>query len=483
MKILPVILSGGSGTRLWPLSRNSLPKQFLPFFSSHSLFQKTLLRIKSLQNFDLMDPLIICNYDHRFLVRDQLREIDCKHSAIITEPVSKNTAPAVTISALYADKLTKEEVTLVILPSDHLIKDESSFIAYVEESISRAASGSVLTLGLEPQSPHTGYGYIKKGELVINKDSICTFEVDEFIEKPQEQDAKKMILSNEYLWNSGIFVFTDKVFLNLINELSPKILKNCQDALTNSSSNLDFIDLNESNFSKTPSDSIDYAVIEKIDKKKTAVEVVEMNISWTDLGTWSSIWSEFAKDDEGNVKNGDIFTKNTQDSLIFSDKALIATYGIKNLVIVASEDSFLVVDKNESENVKELVDILKSNKKEEALTHKLVYRPWGSFFTLEEGSNYKVKRLTINPHQKISLQKHNKRSEHWVVVKGSARITKGEDIFELNENQSTYIPLGIRHSIENPSNDELELIEVQSGDYLGEDDIQRFEDIYGRQDK
>lgn len=482
MKVLPVILSGGSGTRLWPLSRNSLPKQFLTSFSDYSLFQQTILRLKHLNIDEILEPLIICNYEHRYLVKNQLEEIESQFSDIIAEPFPKNTAPALAIASLYAINKFSEDVKLIVLPSDHKIKDDIAFSKIIKKAVTECHDRSIITFGLEPDFPHTGYGYIQKGDIKDQEESCPLYEVNNFIEKPSKNLATQLVEEGNYLWNSGIFVLSSQTFIDSASAISKNMIDICKESLNQAKKDYSFLLLEEEKFAKVLSDSIDYLLLENLDLKKYCLKVISLDVGWTDLGSWSSVWSELDKDQDGNTKLGKVISLDSKNNLIFSQEHLVATLGVEDLVVISSEDALLVAKKDDSEQVKDLIEIFKDKNFPETDSHVVTFRPWGSFKTLEEGINFKVKKLTINSKQKISLQKHSFRSEHWVVVKGKAQITKDKEVFILNVNESTYIPVGSIHSIENPTDDKLELIEVQSGDYLGEDDIHRFEDIYGRED-
>ena len=495
-KILPVVLSGGSGTRLWPLSRELYPKQLLPLVDEKTMLQNTVTRLEGIAN--LGPPLIICNESHRFMVAEQLRLINVSPSAVLLEPVGRNTAPAVAIAALQAMKGGADPV-LLVLPADHVIKDFAAFHSVVEEGAGLANSGSLITFGIVPDKPETGYGYIKKGKqikikaevktkvkgqkakgevpLITHHSSLGTaFKVDRFEEKPDLAKAKKFISSGEYLWNSGMFMFRASRYLNELRCFAPEILSACRKTLKGAVRDLDFTRLDSEAFAGCRSDSIDYAVMEKTG----SAVVIPLEAGWNDIGSWSALWEVLEKDKDGNAVAGDVITKNVGNSFIYAGSRLVAAIGLKDHIIIETADAVLVADKDEAQKVKNIVAHLKSQKRGEALLHRRVNRPWGAYESIDSSDRFQVKRITVNPGACLSLQKHHHRAEHWIVVKGTARITKGSEVITITENESTYIPLGTMHRLENPGKIPLELIEVQSGSYLGEDDIERFDDRYGR---
>ncbi len=465
--MIPVILSGGSGTRLWPLSRSQHPKQFLPLISNHTMVQDTLLRLRGLNG--LQTPLGVCNEDHRFMMAEQLREIGAQPSAIILEPVGKNTAPAVALAALTADST---DDVLLVLPADHVIANVQAFQKAVSKAGALAEQGFLVTFGIVPTEPETGYGYIKAG----NKLDDDSFNVAAFVEKPDQSTAKKYVDSGEFYWNSGMFAFTARRYLEELEKYHPAILKSCQAALTNAQRDIDFIRLDKEAFLQCPADSIDYAVMEKTDQ----AVVIPLEAEWNDVGSWSALWDVTEKDQDGNAVSGDVLTLNTKNSFLHSSHKLITTVGVNNLVVVETDDAVMIAAKDQVQDVKKIVDQLKENKRSEAVIHLKVYRPWGYYHSIDHGDRHQTKRIVVKPGAKLSLQKHHHRAEHWIVVKGTALVTKDDQKILLSENESTYIPLGVTHCLENPGVIPLEMVEVQSGSYLGEDDIVRFHDDYGR---
>ena len=461
--ISAVILAGGSGTRLWPVSRAKRPKQFLDLFGDETMLQATFNR---LENLDIKSFVTICNNDHRFYVADQIKNIN-KKSKIILEPIGKNTAPAIAMAAF----TSIEDPILLVLSADHLIKDKEEFTSAVKKAAPLAQDGKLVVFGVKPENPNTGYGYIKKG-----KDFESGFYVDSFKEKPSSDLAKKYIASGDYFWNSGMFMFKSSVFLEELSKYRPDIYKICKESTISPNTDLDFTRIDEKKFEKCPNDSIDFAVMEKTEN----AVMVEMNAGWNDIGTWSSIWDVSKKDKDSNAILGDVILHDVNNSYIRSDDFVVAAVGIKDLIIVASQEVVLVANKNNPQEISKIVDSLKKDERPEWKIHREVHRPWGKFDSIDSGDRYQVKRITVKPKAKLSLQKHKHRAEHWIVVSGIAKVTKGNETFKLSENQSTYIPLGEIHALENPGDFDLVLIEVQSGSYLGEDDIVRLKDIYGR---
>ena len=468
--IYPVILSGGSGERLWPLSRKSLPKQFLKLCSNHTLIQEVANRVNVLSS---SNPLtVICNDDHRFLVTEQLKDIQINNFNLILEPLGRNTAPAIAIAAL---KLIKDnpDALLLILSADQVIQDQLQFIQSIKESIEFAENGQIVIFGIKPSNPNTNYGYIKTGE-VLKEGQI--FTVEKFVEKPDLAKARTYFESDNYFWNGGIFLFKANTFLEEMTKYNPEIIDICQKSLENSTEDGNSLKVNKEYFEKCPSISIDYALIEKTDKIVCSI----LDVGWSDIGSWSSLWEISPKDIEGNVTKGDAFIVSSRNNFIQSTSRLIATAGIDDLVIVETDDAILITKRGKENEIKEIVEELKVKKRTEGSIHTKAYRPWGHYEVLDEYDNFKVKRITVNPGGSLSLQMHYHRSEHWIVVKGTAEVTVNDSVQILSENQSTYIPIGAKHRLRNPGKTPLQLIEVQSGSYLEEDDIVRFEDIYGR---
>jgi len=470
MKIIPVILSGGSGSRLWPLSREEFPKQFLKLTNNLSLFQNTIERLKNYTF--LKSPIVICNVKHRFIVAEQLREINVKNATIILEPIGKNTAPAITAASLYAQKnIVKNNERLLVLSSDHLIDNFSEFITSLKIAIDDLYSEKIFTFGIDPYEANSGYGYIEY-EKTDNKIS----KIKKFIEKPNEAKSKELIATGNYLWNSGIFLFSPDFLINEVNLFENSMTKLVKKSLTNAKKDMDFIRLDKNYFGDIDSKSIDVAVLEKTSNAM----VIPIKTKWTDLGTWSSIYSVKSKDENLNVISGDVCTHETHESLILNSGHLVATMGIKDLVIVNTKDATLVADKKSSSNLKSLFSIIAQKGFKEAKSHTKVYRPWGTYETLSITENFHIKKIIIFPGGQLSLQSHKKRAEHWVIIKGKATVTCGHKEFELGPDESTYIPKDVKHRLENKTKKNVEIVEVQSGDYFGEDDIQRFDDKYGR---
>jgi mannose-1-phosphate guanylyltransferase/mannose-6-phosphate isomerase len=465
--MIPVILSGGSGTRLWPLSRGQYPKQFLPLVSENTMLQETMLRLNGLPRLD--PPIAVCNEDHRFMLAEQLWEIGVKPAAIILEPVGKNTAPAVAMAALSA---RSEDEVLLVLPADHVIEDVQAFHAAVEQARLLAEQGYLVTFGIVPGHPETGYGYIKRGDARFGS----AHAVAAFVEKPNLETAERYLASGDYFWNSGMFAFKAGVFLWELEKFNPEMLVACKAALAAAKSDLDFVRIDKPLFMECPADSIDYAVMEKTDK----AVVIPLAAGWNDVGSWSALWDVIAKDAAGNAISGDVLTVDTENSFLHSGHRLIAAIGVSDLVIVETADAVMVAPKDRVQEVKQIVDKLKKHKRPEADVHRKAYRPWGHYYSIDDGERHQTKRIVVKPGAKLSVQKHHHRAEHWVVVKGTALVSKGDEQILVTENESVYIPLGVVHSLHNPGVIPLEMIEVQSGSYLGEDDIVRFGDVYGR---
>lgn len=467
--LLPVILAGGSGSRLWPLSRSLYPKQFISLMSKKTMLQETIDRLKNIEH---QPPLLICNEEHRFIVAEQLRQENFKHSGIILEPVGRNTAPAIALAAIKAMQ-NGDDPLLLVLAADHVIQDHAAFTKSIENALAPAEQGALITFGIVPTAPETGYGYIKKGHLA----NESTFQVERFVEKPDLNTAEQYIVSNEYLWNSGMFLFKASCYVNELKKHAPEILSNCELAIHNSLSDLDFTRINAEIFEACPKDSIDYAVMEKADN----VLVVPMDAGWSDVGSFSSLWEVSLKDQQSNVIIGDVLTENTKNSYVYSQSKLVSTVGVDNLVIIETKDAVLVANKDHVQDVKSIVNQLKQAGRSECEQHREAYRPWGTHDEIAQGERFIVKHLKVKPGEKTALQMHYHRAEHWVVVQGTAKVTNNDKSYILGENESTYIPIGSPHQIENPGKIDLHLIEVRSGNYLEEDDIVRIKE-YGLDD-
>ncbi|MDG4549422.1 MAG: mannose-1-phosphate guanylyltransferase/mannose-6-phosphate isomerase [Candidatus Contendobacter sp.] len=468
--IVPVILSGGSGARLWPLSREAYPKQFLPLVDRRTMLQNTALRIAGLNG--VTPPLVVCNEEHRFMVAEQLRAVGIQPTAVILEPVGRNTAPAVAVAALHAQR-QGDDPTLLILPADHVIADGEGFRAAVRRIAPHAETGRLLTFGIVPTAPETGYGYIKAGAAM---DPSGVSVVERFVEKPDLATAQGYLETGGYYWNSGMFLFRASAFLAELERFVPAMLAACQQALAAGRADTDFLWLDRKAFTACPKDSIDYAVMEKTER----AVVAPLAVGWNDVGSWSALWDVGVRDADGNVTRGDVIAVETHDTYVDASTRLVTTVGVNDLVVVETADAVLVASKGRVQEVKTVVDRLNASQRLEGRMHRKVYRPWGYYDAIDMETRFQVKRITIRPGASISLQMHHHRAEHWVVVSGTARVHRGDDVFLLAENQSAYIPVGVPHRLTNPGKIPLEIIEVQSGSYLGEDDIVRFEDVYGR---
>ena len=478
INITPVILCGGSGTRLWPLSRSAFPKQFLVLSGTTTLFQQAVNRLQHLQSTDikLNETLVVTNEEHRFIVLDQLREMKDIKAQLLLEPLSRNTAPALTLAALQANDKGDDPI-LVVTPADQTVKDQAAFTRSLHRAIEVAEMGSIVVLGIKPTKADTGFGYIKKDTL---EDEQHAFTVLNFTEKPDLAAAEAYLKSGDYFWNGGIFFLKASVWLKAIQYFSSEIYETTLKAFKQKTQDAAFIRPDENLFKAIPSDSIDYAVIEKCPQSDFKIKMVELDAGWNDLGSWDAVWQVGDKDKNQNVTYGDTLLENTKNSLVYADHKLVSVVGLDNIVVIETSDAILVIDRNQSQEVKIVVSKLGFEKREEKNLHRKVARPWGWYDGLDEGSNFKVKRIKVNPGASLSLQKHTKRAEHWVVVKGVAEVICNDKKITLKENESTYIPLGYTHRLSNPGQDILEIIEVQSGSYLGEDDIERFDDIYRR---
>jgi mannose-1-phosphate guanylyltransferase len=471
--ITPVIMAGGSGSRLWPLSRKHMPKQFLNISGENTMIQETVLRLNGL---DVDKPLCICNEEHRFIVAEQLREIDSL-GPIILEPIGRNTAPAIALAALSLLEKDNDAIMLV-LAADHIIENEAEFQNVVRNSVSLAQDGSLVTFGIVPTNAETGYGYIHKGDSYKN----IAFNVSQFVEKPDSTTAEKYLSSGEYLWNSGMFMFKASRYIEELEKYQPEILNACKKAIEHTSTDMDFIRVDKDEFVQCPDDSIDYAVMEPLCKAEgsNSVVVVPLDARWNDIGSFSAIWDIAEKDEQGNAHKGDVISYNSSNNLVIAEQKLIATVGLENCIVVETKDAVLVANKDSVQDVKKIVEEIKLLGRSEADIHRQVYRPWGHYDSIGSGKRDQVKRITVKSGEKLSIQMHHHRAEHWIVVSGTAKVTNGDKTFLVCENESTYIPIGTIHSLENPGVLPLELIEVQTGGYLGEDDIIRFEDLYGR---
>lgn len=472
--IVPVILAGGAGTRLWPMSRELYPKQLLPLVGERSMLEETALRLSGME--DVNPPIVVCNENHRFLIAEQFRSIHIKPDSIILEPCGRNTAPAITIAAMKAVG-SGGDATLLVLPADHHIRDVGAFQKTVAAGARFAAEGRLITFGIVPDAPETGYGYIRMGEK--RHASGCdqeAFVVQEFVEKPNLEKANLYLASGEYVWNSGMFMFLASQLLEEMKKFAPDIVDACELAFNDGTNDLDFYRLDENAFRACRSDSIDYALLEKTNNCIT----LPLAAGWNDLGSWDALWDIRDKDDAQNVMVGDVLAHDVKNSYIHSSSRLVAAIGVENHIVVETSDAVLISTWDRVQDIKLLVQKLKAGGREEALNHKRVYRPWGCYEGIDLDERFQVKRITVKPGAKLSLQRHHHRAEHWVVVRGTALVRRGDKEFLLKEDESTYIPLGFDHRLENPGKIPLELIEVQTGSYLGEDDIVRYDDIYGR---
>lgn len=482
LSVVPVIMAGGSGTRLWPMSRAAYPKQFLSFDSQqYSLFQKSLVRLMGLDKGLVATPIILGNEEHRFLVKEQLRQISCEQASIIIEPAGRNTAPALTLAALAAQETGNNPVMLV-LPADQVVKDEASFTRALEIAVHEAGDGHVCTLGIVPSHPETGYGYIKVTDAQAH--AAAAMSVHAFIEKPDLQTAERYLAEGGYFWNAGIFILRASTWLELIRRYRPDIAQAVDIAWAKRSQDQFFYRPDADAFRQVPSESIDYAVMEPLSKDQRSgqrqLKVVSLDAGWSDLGAWDAVWQNSGKDEHGNVVVGDVMCEQADDNLVYASSRLVALVDVQDMVVVETPDAVLVAHKGSSQDVKKIVNRLTTTVREEHNLHRKVHRPWGWYDSIDEDKRFKVKRIQVKPGASLSLQKHHHRAEHWIVVSGTAEVTCGDKVVLLSENQSIYIPLGEVHRLANPGKLPLEIIEVQSGSYLGEDDIVRFQDDYGR---
>jgi len=479
----PVVLSGGSGTRLWPLSREKYPKQLLPLIGEDSLLQATVRRVEGISGVELAAPIVVCNEEYRFVIAEQLRLMG-RPGTLVLEPVGRNTAPALTLAALAASK-NKADPILLVMPADHVIVDKQAFQTVVQQGAALAHQGAVVTFGITALTPETGYGYIQSGATF----SPCASRIARFVEKPDLKTAEGYLAEGNYLWNSGLFMMRASVWLAALKACRPDILIACEAAWSEGKTDGEFMRVGKEAFSLCPSDSIDYAVMERIATGQLNTSLtsslpvgvmIPLTAGWSDVGAWDALWEVLPKDGSGNVAQGDVLLQDCHNTLALSEGRLIACVGVDNLIVVETADAILVAHKDKTQDVKKIVDRLKAAGRSEGQTHRKVFRPWGSYDSVDAGARFQVKRIVVKPGGTLSLQMHHHRAEHWIVVSGTAKVTRDDTTFLLSENESTFIPLGTTHRLENPGRVELEMVEVQSGTYLGEDDIVRFEDVYGR---
>ena len=489
MLIQPIVLSGGSGTRLWPLSREKYPKQLLPLIGDDSLLQATVRRVLGIPGLELAPPMVVCNEEYRFVIAEQLRLMG-KPGTIVLEPAGRNTAPALTLAAFSATKKETDPV-LLVMPADHVIVDTAAFQRIVSQGAELASQGAIVTFGITPDAPETGYGYIQSGAAYAGPgataDQVEATLIARFVEKPDLATAQSYLNAGTYLWNSGLFMMKASVWLAAMKVCRPDILDACQAAWDQGATDGEFVLVGKEAFSKCPSDSIDNAVMERIAVSAGSANaalppgvVIPLCAGWSDVGAWDALWQVLPKDDCGYVAQGDVLLQDCHDTLALSEGRLIACIGVNDLVVVETADAILVAHKDKTQDVKKIVDKLKQSGRTEGQVHRKVFRPWGSYDSVDSGKRFQVKRIVVKPGGTLSLQMHHHRAEHWTVVSGTAKVTRGDKSFLLSENESTFIPLGTIHRLENPGRVPLEMIEVQSGSYLGEDDIVRFEDVYGR---
>ena len=480
-QVTPIILCGGSGTRLWPLSRTGFPKQFLCLTGNESLFQQAAQRLAGLgqDGIQVAAPFIVSGEDHRFLASEQLREVGISLGAALLEPTGRNTAPALTLAALAATENGQDPV-LVVTPADQTIADAPAFTAAVQQAITQAAEGNIVILGVTPDKPETGYGYIKTSPVLPANAGIHPLHVTAFVEKPNQATAEAYLKEGGYFWNAGMFVLRASVWLKALQTFRPDIAQACQTAWSVKKQDAQFIRPGKEEFAAIPSESVDYAVMEHCPGSAFPIQMVPLDAGWSDLGAWDAVWNMLPKDAQGNAHTGDVLATDSHNTLVHASSRLVSLVGVSDLVVIETADAVLIADKSRSQDVKHIVTALSQQKREEQTLHRKVHRPWGWYDSIDEGGRFKVKRIQVKPKASLSLQKHHHRAEHWIVVTGTAEITNGDKVLTLTENQSTYIPLGAVHRLVNPGSIPLEIIEVQSGSYLGEDDIVRFEDTYGR---
>ncbi len=488
IQVTPVILCGGSGTRLWPLSRTGFPKQFLCLTGNESLFQQAAQRLSGLgqDGIQVAAPFIVSGEDHRFLASEQLREVGIPLGAALLEPTGRNTAPALTLAALAATENGQDPV-LVVTPADQTVVNAAAFTTAVQQAIVQASEGNIVILGVTPDKPETGYGYIKTSSVIPTSSTVIPanagihpLQVTAFVEKPNLETAQKYLQQGGYFWNAGMFVMRASVWLKALQTFRPDIAQACQAAWAAKKQDAQFIRPGKEEFAAIPSESVDYAVMEQCPGSAFPIQMVPLYAGWSDLGAWDAVWNVLPKDAQGNAHKGDVLATDSHNTLVYASSRLVSLVGVSDLVVIETADAVLVADKSRSQDVKHIVTALNQQKREEQTLHRKVHRPWGWYDSIDEGGRFKVKRIQVKPKASLSLQKHHHRAEHWIVVTGTAEITNGDKVLTLTENQSTYIPLGAVHRLANPGNIALEIIEVQSGSYLGEDDIVRFEDTYGR---
>lgn len=483
MNLQPVILSGGSGTRLWPLSREKHPKQLLALDGGESMLQATARRVTDVcGSLTVAQRLIIlCNEEYRFITAEQLRDIGLEDQTLLLEPVGKNTAPALTLAAIAA-VTQQDDAILLVMPADHVIADKTAFQTAVESGLEQAKNGAIITFGIKAHRPETGYGYIKMGG-AIAEDAI--YAIDGFVEKPDLATAQMYLNSGQYLWNSGIFMMRASIWLRAIKHFNPSMYTVCAQSMTNAKSDCDFVRIAKEDFSSCPSDSIDYAVMEKLNATTDLgiqACVIPLDVGWSDVGAWDAVWEVSEKDAQGNCARGDVMMENSKNCLAMADSRLLVCLGMEDAIIIETPDAVLVTNKVNTSGMKQVITRLKAGQYKQTDNHRKVYRPWGHYDSVDSGEHFQVKRIVVKPGGRLSMQLHNHRAEHWVVVSGVATVTRGDEVMTLQPNESTFIPLGVKHRLENLGTTDLEVIEVQSGTYLGEDDIVRFGDIYGRAD-